>query len=791
MNVTNEKTKSQCISENDKNKSFRNYSVVSMNKNQSSKRKNVKNVSNSKKPVKKTVRVMKSKSKSTKQLNASKMKVKTKIKTSQNNSISNETNISVTNRSLSSKDVSNISTSTLDPSIVSISNISQTEDINEDLENITENIPDIPITNLIKDFREAKKQDTNILDINKSQGKLSVCSSNPGGLRSKSKTVENYCFRNDIDVIAISETHYAGKSRPYLSKNYKSFHKNRTNQKASCKGGVAVFVKNELAEDAVVIDQGDENSEEFIAVKLNQFKPPVLIFCFYGPQQTVTKEAMTKIWDKVTGLWRRYEDLGWTTIAMGDFNAAIGNQGGMKNNHPSINRAGQILLDSVSDLKWTIINTLAPGDARTHVDRSSPSSSRCLDYIVSNAAKHCQEAVVDNSLAASPYTVQMSKEGPVSRKFSDHKSVLARFQLTPAPSKKIVQPPKFIRNEESRAAFAVETDTIADEGLELLAKGENVSKIVRKIDRRMKKAMFKTHQRIKPNRPATITEDEAIFWSLTESIEDEVEQLQDMKINNKIWELSKRRKLAERGDPLYAMLNHQGDLADTREEIEEVILKHNKDLLARKPHPLSYQEIFKMKKDVLDNLMATEITEFNTFTFRDYLKIVNKVYEKKKPMFDQFRDSTPRFKAFIFWILKKMYEEEEIPEEFFETSLIALFKKGDSRDPSNYRYLQVKKYLPRLLEDAIYLKVEDTFDKNTQESQAGGKKQSDCQEHLIMLIIALQKSIEAGAGICLTFVDIRKCFDRLYLSDSQWFLMRHGGDLKAIKMLTLLLSKPN
>ena len=120
-----------------------------------------------------------------------------------------------------------------------------------------------------------------------------------------------------------------------------------------------------------------------------------------------------------------------------------------------------------------------------------------------------------------------------------------------------------------------------------------------------------------------------------------------------------------------------------------------------------------MKADVLQNLLETEIDEFNTFTFRDYIKIVNKIYEKKKPMFDQFRDSTPKFKAFIFWVLKKIYEEENIPDNFHETSLIALFKKGDCRDPSNYRYLQVKKYLPRMFEDAVYLKVEATFDQKT------------------------------------------------------------------------------
>ena len=411
-----------------------------------------------------------------------------------------------------------------------------------------------------------------------------------------------------------------------------------------------------------------------------------------------------------------------------------------------------------------------------------------MDYIVVSDYENCIEVKVDNELAATPYTVQLRDGQPYLRRYSDHKTVMARILLNPVPQKKILQPPKFIRSERSRAEFALETDDIAEEGLEMLANNEDVTKIVKMVDRKMRKAEYKCHRRIKPNKEAKCAEDDAIFWSLTDALERDIQDVQDMKVNDQIFQINKKMDFGERGDPMFQMLTKSGDLADTREEIEEVILKHNQDLLQRKPHPLTYSEIYKMKKDIVDNLLETQIDDFNTFTFRDYLKIVNKVYQKKKPMFQAFRDSTPRFKAFIYWVLKKIYEEETLPENFHETTLIALFKKGDSRNPSNYRYLQVKKYLPRLFEDAVYMKVEATFDQETPESQAGGKKQSDCLENLITLIAALNQSIQEGAGLCITFVDIRKCFDRLYLSDSQWFLLKHGGDKKAIKLLTLLLT---
>ena len=107
--------------------------------------------------------------------------------------------------------------------------------------------------------------------------------------------------------------------------------------------------------------------------------------------------------------------------------------------------------------------------------------------------------------------------------------------MDPAPVKKIVQPPKFIRNEKSRAEFALETDEIAEEGLEMLAKNEDILKIVKMVDRKVKKAEYKCHKRIKPNRPLVCTEDEAIFWSLTDAIENDVKQVKDMKVNHQIY----------------------------------------------------------------------------------------------------------------------------------------------------------------------------------------------------------------------------------------------------------------
>ena len=563
---------------------------------------------------------------------------------------------------------------------------------------------------------------------NESENKFNICCVNPGGLQSKYLTVSNMAVRNKIDAIICSETHFSGKRKPFVSKEFTPYFKNRSRTKI-CKGGIAIFLRNEIAEHSVLLETGDNNEEEFLCVKVNYFDPPLVIFAAYGPQQNKTNEEIDKLWNKYHGLWQRYQDLGYSVIAGGDFNAAVGVKLGLKNNHPSQNYAGELLIREVKNLGWTVVNSLdKESDHRTHVDRSS-SSSRCLDYLITNSIEKCIEAKIDNQLVATPYNVIMENGLPKERKFSDHKTVMAAFEFKKAKVKKLKQPAKFIRDDDSRAEFNIATEDIAEKAIEMLDNEEDTTKIINMVTRQIRRAQYKTLKVVKPNKEARITQDDAIFWNLTNQLEKEIKNIDHLKLDLQIHNVRKKGKMAERGDPLFSMRTKSGDLADTKEMIEDVILQHNKDLLKRKDHPPAYKQIHNMKKQLLDTLLQTEIKEFNTFTFRDYLKIVKKVYVKKKPMFNTFMDSSAKYKVMIFWLLKRIYEEETIPESFFDTELVALFKKGDQKDPGNYRYLQLKKDLPRLFEMAVYLKIENTFEASTSEAQAGGKKNSDTVEN--------------------------------------------------------------
>ena len=630
--------------------------------------------------------------------------------------------------------------------------------------------------------------DKNIIDINlpaeeEEFNRFVIAAMNPGGLRSKVKTVENAAIRNKVNAIIVTETHYAALQRPYLAPNFTAFYKNRSKFKSSCKGGVAIFLDKNHAEHAVILSTGENDEQEYISIKLNNYNPPLVIMAIYGPQESAGKKV-EELWIKYKGLWEHYIKQGWKVIIGGDLNAAVGLEFGIKENHKSMNTAGKWLSNNLnSDLE--VLNARYLGDQRTHIDRSS-NLNRSLDYLITNAKEECKEFAIDNELQATPYRVTMKNGKPDQRKFTDHKTIMARFTLKKEKVKEPKQKAKFIKTELSKAKFSIKTDQIAEECLELIAKGTNSTTIVNRINRKMKKAKFSSHTVVKPNRPAKISNDEAIFWNTTKMIENECKNTARMKINNQIFNIRKKIKMKEGGEQLRAMKNKEGKIVDTKEDILEVLLKHNEDLLKRKEHPAEFKELHNMKKKLQDILQSMNITEFKTITIDDYLKAVDKVFTKKKSMFEDFRDASPKFKAMIYWLLRKIYEEGDIPEEFLRTNLVALYKKGDPQLASNYRYIHLKEYLARLLENVIYIKLEACYDKVTGESQSGGMKKNDCNEHLVVMMNLIKQRQEEGEGVIFTFADIEKCFDMLHMPDAHYFIIINNADLKAVQVLNKL-----
>ena len=645
--------------------------------------------------------------------------------------------------------------------------------------------------NLIKYFRnENDSKIKTIMPLSDEKDKfqrINVAIMNPAGISEvKGKIMENIVNANRIDILIVSETNSHGKEKPKIG-GMTPFNRNRSTSGVA-RGGVCIFVNNNVAKDTVLLDVGTaEDNDEFISIKINSTSPPLVVAALYGAQESGPRKGVRQRWRRIFSILEEYKRDGSSVIMGGDWNTCLGTELGLVNNDSFISYGGKEVLREIEDGDWSLINGMTNECHKSHLDRTSL-VERCLDYCIINIPNLVDFVTTDPDREMTPYTHITKKKKVVGRKFSDHRTLAFSLKMSKVQKKKEKLPVRFIKTDESIERFKARTDNLADELIgELLREDCDLDLLVKRIDREMNRIKYSVHEPKRPSKKRKqAIDDDTVFWETLKSLDKEMDNIKHMKANNKVFNVRMEKMMEERRQQMSVVLNKSGVLVEEKDDILDVLLKYNEDLLSRNIHLPEFEEIAKLKREVQDVLMKANIRNFETITEEEWEEIVDKVTVKGKKMFEDFVQSGEQWKHFMFLLTKKIYEEETIPESFLVTTLSALYKKGDPRQPSNYRYIHVRRAESRLLEMAIYNKLSKTYNDTTSSTQLGGMPESSTTEHLTTLMTVINQREKEGGGIVVTFQDVQKCFDNIHLSDMCWYLVKGGADPKATKMQSLL-----
>ena len=589
-------------------------------------------------------------------------------------------------------------------------------------------------------------------------------------------SLSNILETKSPEVCCISETHANSKELLRHHKNYKAYHKFRKEDQIA-KGGIVTLVKKELVNDTIMLDQSTDDLE-WQSIKINHYSPPLVIVLWYAVPESQSKVAKVKqSWDFMLKKIVEYETKGWNVILNGDLNAGTG-QEFIPNNHPSLTNGGKKLNSFVKkNPSWTILNSLDKVNGVTHYDRSS-STNRTLDYVITNSKGWSCNIDVNKDLT--PYRVTCEVPG-LQRKYSDHLTIISETRLklkSILPKKRRT---KFIITEDGQFHFTCETRRIAEELDEKIDTLTN-NQAIQLVNRRIKQAKYKCYKviTVKTSETEDVIDDCDMVLKHYNEINEELESVDELKINDKIWEI--RKRINRKQEDMFAMLNEDGQLVTTESEIKKVQTIYNQTLLSRKPHPEEFKEIHDFKKEALDLLEATSLT-MEPPTMVQYIDVLNKVYAKNKNMFREFMSTDISFKNLIFKILCRIFETGEIPDSFLTTQLVPLHKKGPKTDPAMYRYLHIKDPYSRLYDSLLHQKLAQFYNFNTPISQLGGQPRSGCEDHLTHLLMMIKDAEDSGGGMILTTVDVKKCFDMISNIDTAYAMLEGGADQPTLKRL--------
>ena len=610
--------------------------------------------------------------------------------------------------------------------------------------------------------------------------------SNIRGFTSKMETLDNIVRENNIKIVILNETHLPA-NRPPVLRGFKTYSRARVGKRM---GGVAVLVAKEFDNGAVKIESGDGDLE-YLAVRMENFSPPLSVFAWYGQQEAQHKiETINDHIAEVISKAKMYADRGEDVVIAGDLNLKVGNKkSGLVGNDEAISKGGNILLEALEEAEIEICNSLhAGGPGRTHMDATSK-TERVLDLVMSNSKDKFGWLGVDEKLDYTPYRVRTRKGKTPERVYTDHRSVM--WEFVTKENKNVKKTGKLTNwrygKPGGRDAFYRETDEAAFELGEVIRKERNINLVMEKIDEKLREIKDCVYGRttVSKKKKAKI-DDEQIWVKRVKMLTDHLEEVEGARVTDKIYKTKKKIDREEMFEEMEATVDkNTGKVLQTRDEIFKYVLDYNREVLAKEDAQGEWQEVEQAKiRDT--RLLAEEDDEesLKPLNFEDYIAVVEKVVRVKKAVYNDFVFAGPKFKFTMFSLMQRIYVLEEIPDCFRETMLKPLFKgKGSRREVSNHRFLHLKGWAAKVFEKLLMKTVESKVRRATPPLQQGGQPGGSTTDHLVSTMTVIRMQSKKQKPSVLTLMDIQKCFDKCKLDDILYELAQAGVKGKQLRLI--------
>ena len=118
-------------------------------------------------------------------------------------------------------------------------------------------------------------------------------------------------------------------------------------------------------------------------------------------------------------------------------------------------------------------------------------------------------------------------------------------------------------------------------------------------------------------------------------------------------------------------------------------------------------------------------------------------------------------------IFQKSYDTGHLPEDWKTANVSAIFKKGDKKDPANYRPVSLTSICCKVMEHVLccnILKHLESFD-ILSDNQHGFRARRSCETQLIQTIQDLAKSVSDKRQIDMAILDLRKLSTRCLIQN--------------------------
>jgi len=119
------------------------------------------------------------------------------------------------------------------------------------------------------------------------------------------------------------------------------------------------------------------------------------------------------------------------------------------------------------------------------------------------------------------------------------------------------------------------------------------------------------------------------------------------------------------------------------------------------------------------------------------------------------------FKLRLLKFLNNIYRENCIPNEWRNAIITPIFKKGDRREPQNYRGISILNTCFKIYSRILNMKLQNYSEVFMTETQNGFRKRRSCTDPTFCLKLLIEKRREFNLETHLLFIDYEKAFDNI------------------------------
>ena len=127
----------------------------------------------------------------------------------------------------------------------------------------------------------------------------------------------------------------------------------------------------------------------------------------------------------------------------------------------------------------------------------------------------------------------------------------------------------------------------------------------------------------------------------------------------------------------------------------------------------------------------------------------------------------------LVYLFKKVWEEEQIPEDWFKGVIVIVGKKGDTSHCSNNRGITLRSTTSKLLQIILLRRLNAGLEQLLRENQCGFRQNRSCIDQIYSLR-CINQCLEFNIPLYINFVDFKAAFDSI---DRQfiWRSLQHYG----------------